>query len=67
MSWRRRLGVCFLFLGGAVSGTGATLRTVHVLGLETSTNPTGAVADLMTWSQYVLCLPPPPTSSVLCN
>lgn len=51
MSWRRRLGICVLFLGGVVSAIGAILKTVYVLGLKTSTNPTGATADLMTWAQ----------------
>ncbi|PNS21063.1 hypothetical protein CAC42_3400 [Sphaceloma murrayae] len=56
MSWRRRLGVCVLFLGGAVSGIGAILKTVYVLGLKSSINPTGATADLMTWAHVEVWL-----------
>ncbi|PSK37356.1 hypothetical protein B9Z65_2098 [Elsinoe australis] len=56
MSWRRRLGICVLFLGGVVSAIGAILKTVYVLGLKTSTNPTGATADLMTWAHVEIWL-----------
>ncbi|KAF2222826.1 hypothetical protein BDZ85DRAFT_118033 [Elsinoe ampelina] len=56
MSWRRRIGICILFLGGAVSGIGAILKTVYVLGLKSSTNPTGATADLMTWAHVEVWL-----------
>ncbi|KAI9667602.1 MAG: hypothetical protein M1821_000418 [Bathelium mastoideum] len=50
MSWKKKLSLWALFLGGVLAAVAAVIKTVNVLSLRTAADKTYATSPLLIWS-----------------